>query len=108
MSFESTAEKLPRFGIKDLYGPSNGPGIIHISAPQYDSTIKSWPDAALTYLDDDDGEIITVGSGIELQQRLDEPVRLGRFTQTNTSSPARRGSFDDRLVHLFDIQHDRN
>jgi hypothetical protein len=38
--------------------------VIAISEPDYDSLIISHPEAALTYLDEDDGEIITVSSRI--------------------------------------------
>jgi hypothetical protein len=35
-------------------------GIIHLSAPEYDEIALNHPNAMLTYLDDDDGDIITV------------------------------------------------
>ena len=35
--------------------------VVQISAPEYDAAISRVPDATLTYLDDDDGETITVG-----------------------------------------------
>ena len=103
MSFEEAASKLQPFGIRELYGSKTG--VLHISKPQYDSTITSYPDAVLRYVDDDDGEVITVGSGLELQQRLDEPVRLGRRRRhAAQASSSRRGSMDDSMIHLFDIQ----
>lgn len=106
MSFgEIPAKKLPPFRIVDL-SPSEPFGLLHISAPQYDSTIRSYPDAVLTYLDDDDGETITVGSGVELQQRLQEPVRPGRYRLSGSALSAPRDSLDQ--VHLFDIQHTAN
>ena len=101
---EQNAKKLPAFGIKDLYGPSNPPGILHISAPQYDSTIRSYPEAVMTYLDDDDGETITVGSGHELQQRLEEPIRQRGIRRTITSSLAPYTCYKNSFIHLFDIQ----
>src|ERR1700742_4486633 len=35
--------------------------LVAISEPEYDSLISRHPEAALSYLDEDDGEIITVG-----------------------------------------------
>ena len=99
------AKKLPPFGIVDL-SPSEPFSLLHISARTYDSTIRSYPDAVLTYLDDDDGETITVGSGIELQQRLEEPVRPGRYRLSGSALPAPRDSLDQ--VHLFDVQRTAN
>lgn len=88
---------LPTFAIKDLCGPSNPPGLISISKRRYDATLKSAPNAALLYLDDDDGELITVGSGLELSQRLEEPVP--KYIR-ELRNPA-----DGKLVHVFDINH---
>ena len=106
MSLEEThAKKLPPFGITGL-NPPKSCSVLHISAPQYDSTLKSYPEAVLTYLDDDDGETITVGSGHELQQRLEEPVKPGRGVGIRSVLPSRRDSFD--LIHLFDIRHTAN
>jgi hypothetical protein len=34
--------------------------VITISEPEYDSLVSRHPEAVLTYLDEDDGEIITV------------------------------------------------
>lgn len=34
--------------------------LIRISAPEYDHAIRVLPEASLKYLDDDDGEMITV------------------------------------------------
>lgn len=99
MDSRSPSPPLPTFGIRDLSGPQ--PGLISITKRQYESTIKSQPDAKLLYLDDDDGELITVGSALELSQRLEEPVlRYTRGTFTETYNPV-----DDRLVHVFDINH---
>lgn len=97
----SKSPPLPTFGIRDLAGPSQPPGLVSISRSQYDSTIKSQPDAKLLYLDDDDGELITVGSSLELSQRLDEPVpRYGKGNISETRHPT-----DGQLVHVFDIKH---
>lgn len=97
----SRSPPLPTFGIRALAGPSKPPGLVSISRSQYDNTIKSQPDAKLLYLDDDDGELITVGSSLELSQRLEEPVpRYGEGNITETRHPC-----DGQLVHVFDIKH---
>ncbi|KZF24688.1 hypothetical protein L228DRAFT_259871 [Xylona heveae TC161] len=48
--------------------------IIHISESVYDNILSRSRDAALRYMDEDDGEIVTIGSSLELVQRLDEPL----------------------------------
>lgn len=35
-------------------------GVVHLSAPQYDQIVTTHPKAALTYMDEDDGEVIAV------------------------------------------------
>lgn len=88
---------LPTFAIKDLCGPANPPAFISISKRRYDATIRSTPDATLLYLDDDDGELITVGSSFELGQRLEEPAP--KYIREL------RNPHDGKLVHVFDINH---
>ncbi|RMZ91773.1 hypothetical protein DV736_g976, partial [Chaetothyriales sp. CBS 134916] len=108
MSFETRTPLLPPFGIRELYDTRTG--ILHISQSQYESTVRSYPNAVLSYVDDDDGEVITVGSGLELQQRLGEPIRAAnrRPNSRLQGSTSRRGSMDDSMVHLFEIQHSDN
>lgn len=89
---------LPAFGIRDLNGPEAPPGVIQITGRQYNSTITSQPDATLRYLDDDDGEVITVGSSFELQQRLDDP-----FKRPSLSFPPTLCN-ENQMMHIFDIQ----
>lgn len=54
---------LPTFKVRDiqcsstLYDP-----LVKITAPEYDSTVSHRPDASLKYMDDDDGEIVTVSA----------------------------------------------
>lgn len=93
---------LPTFGVRDLHGPSEV-GLVTITAPQYDSTLKSYPSSALNYLDPDDGETITVGSALELQQRLEEPTQPKRLTRRRTASVASITETDQK-IHIFDIQ----
>jgi len=105
MSTSGSDPLLPAFGIRDLHGPQVPPGIVQITSPQYESTIRSQPDAILTYIDEDDGEIISVGSGLELAQRLEDPV-----VETTTLIPGggmtpSAGPFNgDQKMHVFDIQ----
>jgi hypothetical protein len=41
--------------------PEAGIGaVVQITGPQYDKIISAHPDAILTYMDEDDGEVITV------------------------------------------------
>ena len=107
MSYETTCEKLRPFGIRQLRDHETRHGVVHISAPQYDSTVKSYPDAVLTYTDDDDGETITVGSGLELEQRLDEPVTYSGSRASQSFETIRnpsRSTLRDGKIHLFDIK----
>ncbi|KAL4921860.1 hypothetical protein BDW62DRAFT_173541 [Aspergillus aurantiobrunneus] len=65
--------------------------LVQLAAADYDELAYIHPQARLTYLDDDDGEIITVGSSLELSQRLDEPPSQ----TTDTDFPS--------TIHIFDI-----
>lgn len=102
----STSKTLPSFGIRELHGPEDH-GFVQITAPQYESTLKSYPSAALMYLDEDDGETVHVGSGLELEQRLDEPVPTRRLARRMTNSVPHSPSGDQK-IHLFDIQRTAN
>ncbi|KAL2860758.1 uncharacterized protein BJX67DRAFT_327543 [Aspergillus lucknowensis] len=73
-------------------GPHRQHGLVQLSAADYDEIAFLHPQARLTYLDDDDGEMITVGSALELSQRLDEPPT----PETDTGFP--------ETIHLFDIR----
>ncbi|KAI9368299.1 hypothetical protein BJX61DRAFT_230533 [Aspergillus egyptiacus] len=89
----------------DLYGASDvisegsnsRDGLVQLSAADYDEIAYLHPKARLTYLDDDDGETITVGSSLELTQRLDEPPPPTTDT-TNFSE----------TIHLFDIRRSKS
>ncbi|KAK1142178.1 hypothetical protein N8T08_008104 [Aspergillus melleus] len=74
------------------------PGIVAVSASQYNDIASSHPHARLTYIDDDDGELITVGSSLELSQRLDEPV------PTSTDPYLHSQPSDLDPMHIFDIR----
>ncbi|PYH41902.1 uncharacterized protein BP01DRAFT_304575 [Aspergillus saccharolyticus JOP 1030-1] len=77
--------------------PTRRTGIVQLSASQYDSLSSTHPRARLTYNDEDDGELITVGSSFELSQRLEEHVNADidyiSVSQT-TLEP----------MHVFDIR----
>ncbi|RVX75393.1 hypothetical protein B0A52_00746 [Exophiala mesophila] len=94
---------LPPFTIRDLNGPEVPPAVIQITGGQYNSTIKSEPDARLQYVDNTDGEIITVGSTFELQQRLDEPVDEPRRVVHCFPHRATQRR-EENLIHIFDIK----
>ncbi|KAJ9650869.1 hypothetical protein H2198_009839 [Neophaeococcomyces mojaviensis] len=97
----SSSHQLPVFGIRHLSGPRHPPGLVSITRGEYDGTVYSEPAAKLLYLDDDDGELITVGSALELSQRLEEPVP--RYVRNDVQET--RNPLDGRLVHVFDINH---
>lgn len=86
---------LPPFGIRDLFDHAPEPSLISITAGQYRSTITSQPDAFLRYIDDDDGELITVGSAHELKEKLEEEVK-------EDNSPSRH-PLSGELLHVFDV-----
>ncbi|KAJ5989374.1 hypothetical protein N7481_004584 [Penicillium waksmanii] len=95
---------LKPFQIRDLHGsssrdqeePSNrSNGAVQISAVDYDHLASTHPRARLSYLDDDDGDNIEVGSSLELSQRLDEPVKIEAI-QISRDEPT--------PMHLFDIR----
>lgn len=94
---------LPPFSIRDLNGPEVPPAVIQITGGQYTSALKSQPDACLQYVDNTDGDIITVGSTLELQQRLDEPVDESRHHNHHFLTPSKQPREED-LIHIFDIK----
>ncbi|KAK4871253.1 hypothetical protein LT330_000490 [Penicillium expansum] len=76
-------------------------GVVQISATDYDDLASNHPRARLTYMDDDDDddETITVGSALELSQRLEEPL------DTNTQlDPVEHSLGDISPMHIFDIR----
>ncbi|GAM41224.1 RNA binding protein [Talaromyces pinophilus] len=72
---------------------------IQLSAGEYDKIISDHPGGTLTYIDDDDGDLITVGSSFELEQRLDEPSQYKAIISPDPE-PA--------PIHLFDIRRRRS
>jgi hypothetical protein len=55
---------LKPFRIRNLYFNSTDlvdcSGVVQLSPQQYDQEIKTFPEAVCAYLDEDDGEIVTV------------------------------------------------
>lgn len=94
---------LPPFSIRDLNGPEVPPAVIQITGGQYTSALKSQPDACLQYVDNTDGDVITVGSALELQQRLDEPVDESRHHDHHFLAPSTQPR-KESLIHIFDIK----
>ncbi|KAF3490948.1 uncharacterized protein GIQ15_00465 [Arthroderma uncinatum] len=76
-----------------------GDGVVQVSASEYDSTISNLPAAKLRYQDEDDGEIVVVGSSLELSQLIGEILPssycLPLSTLNAEQSPA---------MHTFEIQ----
>ncbi|OQE95456.1 hypothetical protein PENNAL_c0002G06255 [Penicillium nalgiovense] len=75
-------------------------GVVQISATDYDDLASNHPRARLTYVDDDDDdETITVGSALELSQRLEEPLDINTQLESVELSP-------DGIspMHIFDIR----
>ncbi|OOQ81634.1 hypothetical protein PEBR_42167 [Penicillium brasilianum] len=82
-----------------LLQPPSPHGVVRVSAIDYDDIVLNHPRARLTYLDEDDGDQITVGSSFELSQRLDEPLDIDtRLDNVELSQ-------DDPVpMHIFDIR----
>ncbi|KAL4765458.1 uncharacterized protein BDW70DRAFT_147130 [Aspergillus foveolatus] len=76
--------------------PQRPHGLVQITTADYDEIAYSHPQARLSYLDDDDGDIITVGSSLELAQRLEEPASHN----ADTGFPS--------TIHLFDIRRTKS
>ncbi|GAD96814.1 RNA binding protein, putative [Paecilomyces variotii No. 5] len=80
-------------------------GVVVLSASEYDHIISTHPRAALMYMDPDDGETITVGSSLELSQRLEDPVFDSPHSWPSSSSPVSSALQDNRdQMHIFDIR----
>ncbi|KAJ5920782.1 hypothetical protein N7466_009108 [Penicillium verhagenii] len=99
---------LKPFQIRDHQGsPSSSPvessGIreVQISAYDYDNLASNHPRARLTYPDDDDGDQITVGSSLELAQRLDDEPQEVSFRHASSIQPSKD---EPEPVHIFDIR----
>ena len=88
--------------------------LVRISAPGYDETISMNPAAKLRYQDDDEGDLITVGSSTELVQKLEEPLSqpsrhrpqsdLNPMAITTLLSESQQ-SPPSSIHHIFDIEN---
>ncbi|KAJ6071643.1 hypothetical protein N7499_009657 [Penicillium canescens] len=83
--------------LADSRSPS---GVVQISSTDYDDLATTHPRARLTYIDEDedDDETITVGSALELSQRLEEPPEI------NTRLESIQVSHNATPIHIFDIR----
>ncbi|KAJ5808592.1 hypothetical protein N7474_009861 [Penicillium riverlandense] len=81
--------------------PRSSPRVVQISAGDYNALSRNNPRARLTYVDLDDGDTITVGSALELSQRLDEPIAS---SIQNESLQALSSQHDPTPMHIFDIR----
>ncbi|MCJ1405587.1 hypothetical protein MMC11_008815 [Xylographa trunciseda] len=84
--------------------------LVSIKGPEYDYTVLMNPESKLKYLDEDDGEMVTVGTSFELSQRLDEPVP--KFQKARSDNKTALGNGDDSFntsssisqpTHVFEI-----
>jgi hypothetical protein len=64
---------LKPFRIRNLYFNSSelvdASGVVQISSQQYDAEIQAIPEAVFAYLDDDDGETVTVSLSVHAYPR---------------------------------------
>ncbi|PGH02911.1 hypothetical protein GX51_04367 [Blastomyces parvus] len=80
-------------------------GIVRVSAEEYDETISVNPLAKLTYMDEDDGDTITVGSALELTERLNEPAS-STFLYSSVV-PGNDGEHEWPM-HIFDVNRSKS
>ncbi|KAL8735679.1 MAG: hypothetical protein Q9166_000848 [cf. Caloplaca sp. 2 TL-2023] len=74
--------------------------LISLDTNEYDELVTNLPPAALKYVDEEDGEIIRVGSSTELVQRLDDPVPDSPSTRTKMDILS---SHPSTALHTFDV-----
>lgn len=72
------------FRIRNLYPssphhPIDRSGVVQLSLEQYDQEIKEEPQAVLAYLDEDDGEIVTVSLSVWQTYHTISSLYLGRI-----------------------------
>ncbi|KAI9876548.1 MAG: hypothetical protein M1830_006240 [Pleopsidium flavum] len=108
----SSADRNGHGGGLTAVAAPNHHAIVQVSAPEYDATVSRHPEATLKYMDEDDGEVITVGSSVELAERLQQPVLPPSRASTRSPPflyPAMPRPANPRLstisseLHTFDI-----
>lgn len=98
---------LPAFQIRNLrrrsslQRPSHD-ALICVDTTTYDRTISSLPQARLKYRDDDDGDVITVGSSLELEQHLSEKPSMSDSSRMSMAQLLNEQPHS-LLYHAFDI-----
>ncbi|EEH08992.1 RNA binding domain-containing protein [Histoplasma capsulatum G186AR] len=80
-------------------------GIVRVSAEEYDETIAAHPQSKLTYMDEDDGDTITVCSAFELTERLNEPATSAFVYQSAVSS---YDQGHEGPMHIFDVNRTKS
>ncbi|KAL8674773.1 MAG: hypothetical protein Q9168_000857 [Polycauliona sp. 1 TL-2023] len=76
--------------------------LVSFDTSEYDELIAKCPSAALKYVDNDDGELIRLGSSLELAQRLQDPApprKCANWAATAHDSPLLS------QYHTFDIDY---
>lgn len=76
------------FRIRNLYFNTSDwgdqSGVVQISSQQYDQEVQATPDARFSYLDEDDGETVTVSmitsSALQSAQHMDRLDRLSNLS----------------------------
>ncbi|MCJ1286174.1 hypothetical protein MMC26_005519 [Xylographa opegraphella] len=84
--------------------------LVSVRGTEYEYNILMHPESKLKYLDEDDGEMVTVGTSLELSQRLDEPVprifkpRLNESTALGRATSVCNASTSlSQPTHVFEI-----
>ncbi|MCJ1477090.1 hypothetical protein MMC13_005761 [Lambiella insularis] len=95
------------------YAPASRRGapdaIVAVTETEYDTNVMKNPESKLRYLDEDDGEVVTVGTSLELSQRLSEPVPKFARTMLQDHMIARGDNTANALLpalpntHVFEI-----
>ncbi|KAL8836756.1 MAG: hypothetical protein Q9170_002785 [Blastenia crenularia] len=95
-------------------GTATPNALISITATEYDKIIAKCSPAALKYMDDEDGEIVRVGSSLELAQRLDDPIGVlprahnrsaSNFWQPHKDAGRYQFTSPTQQHHLFDVDN---
>ena len=96
----------PRASQSLLESSSSHEHLVEITAPEYDSTVSDHPEATLKYVDDDDGEVVTVGSRPQLfTYHTNIPIQVGTSLELSERlrEPIPKALERAQLYHLFDI-----